>query len=46
MNIPSLDFALGEDVLALRQAVQAFAATEIAPRAAEISRVNQFPADL
>ena len=46
MNIPSLDFALGEDIAALRQAVQAFAATEIAPRAAEIDRVNEFPADL
>ena len=46
MNIPSLDFGLGEDINLLREAVQAFADAEIAPRAAEIDRVNQFPADL
>ncbi len=46
MNIPSLDFGLGEDINMLRDAVKAFADAEIAPRAAEIDRVNQFPADL
>ncbi len=46
MNIPSLDFGLGEDVNLLRDAVKAFANAEIAPRAAEIDRVNEFPADL
>ncbi len=46
MNIPSLDFGLGEDINLLREAVQAFADAEIAPRAAEIDRVNEFPADL
>ncbi len=46
MNIPSLDFGLGEDIGLLRDAVQDFAAAEIAPRAAEIDRVNEFPADL
>ena len=46
MNIPSLDFGLGEDISLLREAVQAFADAEIAPRAAEIDRVNEFPADL
>jgi alkylation response protein AidB-like acyl-CoA dehydrogenase len=46
MNIPSLDFGLGEDINLLRDAVQAFADAEIAPRAAEIDRVNEFPADL
>ena len=46
MNIPSLDFALGEDINLLRDAVKAFADAEIAPRAAEIDRVNEFPADL
>ena len=46
MNIPSLDFGLGEDINLLREAVQSFAATEIAPRAAEIDRANEFPADL
>ncbi len=46
MNIPSLDFALGEDINMLRDAVKAFADAEIAPRAAEVDRVNEFPADL
>ena len=46
MQIPSLDFGLGEDIAALREAVWAFAQAEIAPRAAEIDRVNEFPADL
>lgn len=46
MQIPSLDFGLGEDIAALREAVWTFAQAEIAPRAAEIDRVNEFPADL
>jgi isovaleryl-CoA dehydrogenase len=46
MNIPSLDFGLGETIAALRDTVEAFAAAEIAPRAAEIDRANEFPADL
>ncbi len=46
MLIPSLDFALGEDIDALRDAVKAFADAEIAPRAADIDRANEFPADL
>jgi isovaleryl-CoA dehydrogenase len=46
LNYPSLDFALGEDIDMLRATVQQFAAAEIAPRAAEIDRANQFPADL
>ena len=46
MNIPSLDFGLGEDINLLGEAVQAFANAEIAPRAGEIDRVNEFPADL
>ncbi len=46
MNIPSLDFGLGEDINLLRDAVKAFADAEIAPRAAEIDRINEFPADL
>jgi isovaleryl-CoA dehydrogenase len=46
MNIPGLDFGLGEDIAALRDSLQAFAAKEIAPRAAEIDRLNEFPADL
>lgn len=46
MYIPSLDAALGEDIDALRASVAAFAANEIAPRAAAIDRDNLFPADL
>ncbi|HEY6004996.1 MAG TPA: isovaleryl-CoA dehydrogenase [Anaeromyxobacter sp.] len=41
-----LDFELGETVDALRDAVSRFARQEIAPRAAEIDRANEFPADL
>lgn len=41
-----LDFELGEDVDALREAVRAFAEKEIAPLAAEVDRDNLFPAHL
>jgi isovaleryl-CoA dehydrogenase len=41
-----LDFDLGDVAGALRNQVQAFSAKEIAPRAAEIDRSNDFPADL
>jgi isovaleryl-CoA dehydrogenase len=41
-----LDFALGEDLEQLRQAVSGFASDKIAPRAAEIDRGNEFPRDL
>src|SRR5216117_4504919 len=46
MNLPGLDFQLGEDIDALRDAVRGFAQSEIAPRAAEIDRSDQFPMDL
>jgi isovaleryl-CoA dehydrogenase len=42
----ALDFDLGETVDMLRLQVEAFAADEIAPRAAAIDRDNEFPADL
>src|SRR5262245_16460525 len=46
LNYRSLDFGLGADIEMLRRTVQAFAADEIAPRAAEIDRSNEFPPDL
>ena len=46
MNLPGLNFQLGEDIDALRDAVYEFAQREIAPRAAEIDRSDQFPMDL
>ena len=46
MTLPGLDFQLGQEVDALRDAVRDFAQAEIAPRAAEIDRSDQFPMDL
>jgi isovaleryl-CoA dehydrogenase len=46
IDIPSLDFDLGETIDLLRKSVRAFVAAEIAPRAAAIDRENAFPADL
>jgi len=46
LNFHTLDFNLGETIAMLRETVQQFAAVEIAPRAAEIDRSNQFPTDL
>jgi isovaleryl-CoA dehydrogenase len=46
MSTPGLDFDLGDDINALRDAVRAFADKEIAPRAGEIDRSDRFPMDL
>jgi len=46
MEIPTLRFEHGETIDMLRASVRAFAAQEIAPRAADIDRTNQFPPDL
>ena len=40
------NFDLGETADAIRETVRAFSQNEIAPRAAEIDRSNQFPRDL
>ena len=46
MSLPGLNFQLGEDIDALRDVVQQFAAKEIAPRAAETDSSDEFPMDL
>jgi isovaleryl-CoA dehydrogenase len=43
---PSLDFALGEEIDALRDATRRFAAGRIAPIAAGIDRTDEFPRHL
>ena len=45
-QVPSLDFDLGETADMMRDTVMSFTADEIAPRAAEIDRSNEFPMDL
>lgn len=45
-SYPSLDFDLGETAEMIRDSVMTFAADEIAPRAAEIDKTDQFPMDL
>jgi isovaleryl-CoA dehydrogenase len=45
-RLPGLNFDLGEAADMLRNAVENFAADEIAPRAAAIDRDKNFPMDL
>ncbi len=45
-QLPGLNFQLGEDIDALRDAVRELAQSEIGPRAAEIDRNDQFPMGL
>ncbi|MBN8980159.1 MAG: acyl-CoA dehydrogenase family protein, partial [Rhizobiales bacterium] len=43
---PVFNFDLGETADAIRETVRDFSQHEIAPRAAEIDKTNQFPRDL
>src|SRR5262245_35847786 len=45
-SVRPFNFDLGETADMLRETARQFAADEIAPRAAEIDRSNQFPRDL
>ncbi len=45
-DFPTLNYNLGETADLLRDSVRAFASDEIAPRAAEIDKTDQFPMDL
>ncbi|MGB0683005.1 MAG: isovaleryl-CoA dehydrogenase [Magnetovibrionaceae bacterium] len=45
-SLPAFDFGLGETADLLRDSVSAFAADEIAPRAAQVDESNDFPMDL
>lgn len=45
-HLPGLTFDHGEDIAALRESIQQFAAKEIAPLAAEMDRSDQFPMQL
>ncbi len=45
-SMSTFDFGLGETAEAIREQVANFTADEIAPRAADIDRDNDFPADL
>ena len=44
--LPSLDFALGDEIEALRDVVRRFATAEIAPMATGIDQSNRFPREL
>ena len=46
MSYTGMNFGLGETINALRDMVEQFSSKEIAPRAADIDRQNDFPADL
>jgi isovaleryl-CoA dehydrogenase len=45
-QLPAFDFGLGEQAEMLRDSVRSFADDEIAPRAADVDRTNEFPMDL
>src|ERR1700759_2781948 len=45
-DVPGLDYDLGNEITMLRESVHDFAQNEIAPRAAEIDKTDEFPRDL
>jgi isovaleryl-CoA dehydrogenase len=45
-SYPTLNFDLGEDIDMLRNSVYQLAQAELAPRAAQIDKDNEFPADM
>ena len=45
-SYPTLDFGLGETADMLRQSIRGFVDNELAPRADEIDKTNEFPRDL
>ena len=45
-SYPTLNFDLGEDIDMLRDSVYQFAQAELAPRAGQIDKDNEFPADM
>jgi isovaleryl-CoA dehydrogenase len=45
-SYPTLDFNLGEEINLTRDTVYQFAQAELAPRAEQIDRDNEFPADM
>ncbi len=45
-SLPPFDFGLGEDIEMLREQIARFCADEIAPRAGDIDKSNDFPMDL
>lgn len=45
-HLPGLTFDHGDDIVALRESIQQFAAKEIAPLAAEMDKTDQFPMPL
>jgi isovaleryl-CoA dehydrogenase len=46
MNLPGMQFDLGDDIAMLRESLQQFTDKEITPRAGEIDKTDQFPMDL
>jgi isovaleryl-CoA dehydrogenase len=46
LNLPGMQFDLGDDIAMLRESLQQFTAKEITPRAGDIDKHDQFPMDL